>query len=64
MHKIAERLFLERNKMNLSVYELADYCGVSYNSIKGWESGKTAPQADKLEKWLEFFGYTLSDCIE
>lgn len=64
MHEIANTLFIQRNKIGLSVYELADYCGVSYNSIKAWESDKTAPQADKLEKWLQFFGYDLKDCIK
>jgi len=64
MQQIAEKLFLERNKLGLSVYEVADYCGVSYNSLKNWESGKCSPQADKLEKWLEFFGYDLKTVIE
>ena len=63
MQEIANHLFIERNKLGLSVYELADYCRVSYNSIKAWESGKTSPQADKLEKWLQFFGYNLKDVI-
>lgn len=63
MQKIIETLFIERNKLGLSVYELADYIGVSYNSIKAWESGKTSPKSCDLEKWLEFFGYNLTDVI-
>ena len=64
MQEIANHLFIQRNKLGLSVYELADYIGVSYNSIKAWESGKTSPKSCDLEKWLEFFGYNLKDVIK
>lgn len=63
MQEIANHLYFKRFEMGLTIYQLSDALGFSYNSIKAWESGKTSPQADKLEKWLEFFGYNLSDCL-
>lgn len=53
--RIINNVSFYRNSLNLSRSELADLCGVSYNTIKAIESFNTIPKFDlciALSVWL------------
>ncbi len=51
-----ERLRQLREKHGWSQQELADLCGVNKLQIHRYETGVTAPPAEKLKRFAEVFG--------
>jgi len=41
-----------RRSLMLSQDELSQLCGISRQSISYYESGKTTPEVDSMDKWL------------
>ena len=55
--EIKQQIRLRREKLGLSVLELADKVGVSASAVRYWESGRNQPnktQGDLLEKAMSF----------
>jgi|APMI01.1.fsa_nt_gi transcriptional regulator with XRE-family HTH domain len=55
--EIKQQIRLRREKLGLSVKELADMVGVSATAVRNWESGRNDPnktQGDLLEKAMSF----------
>ena len=46
----------DRARLELSAAEYADLVGVSMITIFSWESGRTAPRPEQVEKWLRVRG--------
>ena len=55
MEKIAENIKKLRKQHHLSQQELADKIFVSHQTISGWESGRTDPDVDSIQKLAEIF---------
>lgn len=46
-----------------SVKAVAEYLGVSRESVYGWESGRYLPKIDKLMKLADFYGCRVDDLL-
>lgn len=46
----------ERQRLELTAKDYADLVGVSMITIYSWESGRTSPRSDQVEKWLAVKG--------
>ena len=47
-----EILKQERERLELTAQEYAELVGVSMITVYSWESGRSRPRAEQLEKWL------------
>lgn len=56
-----KRLFAEKE---LQRNALADYVGVSDNTVSSWVNGHKIPRMDKIDKICRFFGVNRSDLLE
>lgn len=63
MEKIAENIKKLRKQHRLSQQELADKIFVSHQTISGWESGRTDPDVDSIQKLAEIFGVSVEYLI-
>ena len=69
MPNISGRIKSLRKSRHVTQKELGAYLGVSQNAVFNWESGKTEPSAETIEKIAAFFkvnpaylmGWTVSD---
>ena len=55
------RLFAEKNKMKK---DLADYVGVSANTVTSWCAGQKVPRMDKLDMICNFFHVERSELLQ
>lgn len=58
------RLKVARENANLTQEELAGRVGVMVRSVKGWESGKSAPRANRLQMLAGILGVSLNWLLE
>lgn len=49
-------LFIERRKSNMTQKELANKIGVDFRLISNWETGRTKPSPQNMQKIEDFFG--------
>lgn len=49
----------ERIKQGITLYELADQVHLSFEAVKGWESGRRLPTVTNLIRWCNSLGLTL-----
>lgn len=52
-----------RTNVKATAKEVAEYIGVTDDTIYNWESGKGCPKADTMQKLLKFFeerGFSVS----
>ena len=54
-----ELLFKARIEADYSKQYTSDMLGVSLNTLKAWEQGKSEPRLSDLKRWAAFFGYKL-----
>jgi DNA-binding transcriptional regulator YiaG len=52
----AEAVKKDRARLGLTAAQYADLVGVSMITIYSWESGRTGPRAEQVEKWLAVKG--------
>lgn len=50
---LGERLFMYRNKVNMSQEKLAEEIGVTRQTISKWETDQSMPDFDKIEPLCE-----------
>lgn len=62
--KLSEKIRRARNAVGLNQEELAEKLGVSYMTIRRWETGKSSPKYEDLEKISEIFDIPLSRFLE
>ena len=60
---LGERLFMYRNKVNMSQEKLAEEIGVTRQTISKWETDQSMPDFDKIEPLCEVFGITPDELI-
>ena len=60
---LGERLFMYRNKVNMSQEKLAEEIGVTRQTISKWETDQSMPDFDKIEPLCEVFGITPDEII-
>ncbi|MGB3835908.1 XRE family transcriptional regulator [Castellaniella sp.] len=58
MSTIHKRIKTARNAKQLSMEQLAELVGVSYQTVQQWENGKTAPKRQRLGKLAGVLGVT------
>ena len=58
------RLRIARENANLSEEELAGRLGVMVRTVKGWESGRSRPRANRLQMLAGILGVSLSWLLE
>ena len=58
------RLRIARENADLTQEELAGRVGVMTRSVKAWESGKSAPRANRLQMLAGILGVTLNWLLE
>ncbi len=65
---LAEKIFQLRKQKGMSQEQLADELGISRQSVSKWESGQSAPEADKIVRMSGIFDvttdYLLKDSVE
>lgn len=52
-----------RNKAGLSQAAVADKLGIKPASVSQWETGKTAPKADRLLEIAALYGCTVEELL-
>lgn len=60
---LGERLFMYRNKVNMSQEKLAEEIGVTRQTISKWETDQSMPDFDKIEPLCEVFEITPDELI-
>lgn len=61
LHSIATKMFRQlREEAGLSMYEVGEELGISYNTLGAYERGDRVCHLDAAEKILNFYGYTLT----
>lgn len=55
---LAEKIFNERTKLDLSQEQFAEQMGVSRQAVSKWETGQSLPDLDKLVMMSRVFGVT------
>lgn len=60
---LGERLFMYRNKVNMSQEKLAEEIGVTRQTISKWETDQSMPDFDKIEPLCEVFKITPDELI-
>lgn len=53
LESVAERLYVTRRRAGLDAAQMADFLGVTPNTISSWESGKTSPKARYAVEWAD-----------
>ncbi len=61
---IAERIRQSRKGKGLTQQNLADKLGLSYMTVRRWETGKTSPRMDEIEKLSKILGVDRNYIIE
>lgn len=54
-----ERVRLERKNKGLSQLELANYFGVSQQTVNKWENGKSTPELKVIKNLAQFFDVSI-----
>lgn len=55
---LAEKIFNERTKLDLSQEQFAEQLGVSRQAVSKWETGQSLPDLDKIVMMSQVFGVT------
>lgn len=58
-HPLVKRLFVEMNRHQIGVLDMAERSGVNKNTIKDWRT-RTVPTVDNFLACLNVLGLTLS----
>ena len=61
--KLSEKIIYLRRQQGWSQEELADYLGVSRQSVSKWESGASTPELDRIVQLCTLFGLTADTMI-
>ena len=61
--QFSEKLTELRRRRGLSQEQLADFLGVTRQSVSKWESGSVMPELGKLIAMADFFGVTLDEVV-
>lgn len=56
--EIGSRIMYMRKMKKLTQTELGDMLGVSYMTVRRWETGKSKPKLDEIKKMANIFGTT------
>lgn len=56
-----ERVFEERERLELSAADYSTLVGVTPLTIYNWEHGRSKPRAAQLERWLDVYGIAKRD---
>lgn len=62
--KLSEKIVYLRREKNLTQEELAEFCGVSRQSVSKWEADIALPEVDKLLLLGKLFGVTLDTLLK
>ncbi|MFZ8839643.1 MAG: helix-turn-helix domain-containing protein [Pyrobaculum sp.] len=52
-----------RNKLGFSLSDIARVAGVNTSTVHAWLTGRSAPQADKLERLYSAMPETVERCL-
>ena len=63
MNNIGKRIRDLRKKNDLTQEKLADYLGVTYQSVSKWECGDSLPDTDNLITISKLFGVSLDELV-
>lgn len=55
-HLIGEAIHHDRERMQASQAEVANYVGVSQQAYSGWELGASVPRQGRMSRLIEYFG--------
>ena len=61
--KLCEKIALLRRRNGWSQEQLAEWTGVSRQSVSRWEKGRSMPDADKIVRLSELFGVTADQLL-
>ena len=61
--KIGETIKYLRKEKNITQEELADFLGISYQSVSRWETGVCYPDLELLPVMSDFFGVTVDKLL-
>lgn len=62
--KMGEFIVSQRNKLNLSQRELAEYLHITDKAVSKWERGLACPDVQNLQSLSVLFGCSISEIIE
>ena len=62
--KIMNRIKEHRERLGLSMAELAEKIGVDASTVCLWEQGKRIPEYTSIKRMAKLFGCSLGDVID